>query len=268
MDRPKTSAEKFANALSARGAVFKALMIREFQSRFGRDNIGILWVIGEPLLLATAISLIHILRGGDNAHGSIQPGMFTLLGYTCFIVFRGLFNRAAGILDSSLPLLYHRMINLLDLMMVKVVVETVGCFGAYLVLMTIFVTLGMGDLPYRPLYLLAAYGLMAWLSLAASMIVATLTHGRATLERLTHTFSYFMMPVSGAFFMVEWLPVEYQRIIVWNPLTDIFEILRYGQFESASPDFIYFGYVVGVNSVLTYMGLIMLRQVRLRLHFT
>ena len=266
MNQDRAARPPFSEAVATQVAVLKALMLREMNSRFGRDNIGILWLIGEPMLLASAITFVHVFKGGHNNHGSIQPGMFTLIGYTCFILFRGLFNRAGSLIDGSTQLLYHRMITLFDVVIVRTLIETAGCFSAYVVLMVIFYMIGIGDFPVRPLYVYAGYGLMAWLATAASMIVANLTFERPTLERISHMFTYFMMPFSGAFFMVEWLPYDYQQIIVWNPLTVIFEILRYGQFETASSEFIDFGYVIGVNAVLTYIGLILLRDVRKKIN--
>lgn len=268
MNQGSASTASFGRGIATQIAVFKALLLREMNSRFGRDNIGILWMIGEPMLLASAITTVHFIKGGSNDHGSIQPGMFTLVGYTCFIIFRGLFNRAGGIVDSNVNLLYHRQISLFDLITVRTVIEVAGCFGAYFVLTCVFYMIGIGDFPYRPLYLFAGYGLMAWLSTAAAMVVAHVTFNRPTLERMTHMFSYFMMPFSGAFFMVEWLPTDYQRIIVWNPLTVIFEITRYGQFETASNEFIDFGYVLTVNGCLTYIGLLLLRRLRRKIHLT
>jgi len=266
MKTDQADTASFGKALSVQGAVLKALLLREMTSRYGRDNIGMLWLIGEPLILAAAITTIHLLKGGGHTQGSIQPGMFTLIGYTCFIIFRGLFNRAGSIVDASMPLLYHRVITIFDVAIVRTVIEVTGCFSAYLVLMSIFVMIGLGSFPYRPLYVMAGFGLMAWLSTGAAMVVAYITFDRPTLERMLHVFSYFMMPISGAFFMVEWLPSEYQRIVVWNPLTVIFEITRYGQFETASPDFIDFGYVLAVCAFLTYTGLILLRKLRNKVH--
>jgi len=266
MKTDKAGTASFGEALSIQGAVFKALLLREMTARFGRDNIGMLWLILEPLILASAITAVHLLRGGGHSQGGVQPGMFTLVGYTSFIIFRGLFNRAGNLADVAMPLLYHRMITLLDVLIVRTMIEVAGCFSAYLILMTIFIMLDMGALPARPLYVFAGFALIAWISTAAAMIVAFVSFGRPTVERMLHVFSYFMMPISGAFFMVEWLPTEYQKIVVWNPLTVIFETIRYGQFETASPDFINLGYVLAVTSFLTYTGLILLRRLRDRIH--
>ena len=242
------------------------MLLRELNARFGRDNIGILWLIGEPLLFALVVSLVRTVRGGIHGNGVIQPAMFVLVGYTGFIIYRGLFNRAGSILGSSLPLLFHRSVTLMDMVSVRVVIEVVGCFSAYLVLMVIFSMVGIGSLPYRPLYLLAGYGLITWFSAAASMIVMYITFDRPTLERMMHMISYFMIPISGAFFMIEWLPSSFRDIIVWNPLAISFEILRYGQFEMASADYLFFGYALSANAVLTYIGLLLLRRLRRMVH--
>ncbi len=49
--------------------VIKALMIRELSTRFGRENIGFLWMMVEPLLFPALVAIIWRLLKGPEEHG-------------------------------------------------------------------------------------------------------------------------------------------------------------------------------------------------------
>jgi capsular polysaccharide transport system permease protein len=256
----------FLRALETQFRVIGALTLRELQVRFGRDNIGYLWLIAEPMMLATVISSLHTVSftGGGDVTG-MAPYPFTLVGYCLFIIFRGGFGRADHLLDHSTAMLYHHMIRPLDIVVVKLVVEVLGCLSSLIILMTVGIALGIADLPARPLYLFFAAFLISWLTFGLALLIAAYTYDSHFLSRFVHPFSYFMVPLSGAFVTVSFLPTWARAYMVWNPMVSIFEIARYGQFESASDQYMYWEYVVSVCAIVTYWGLIAIRRVRKRL---
>ncbi len=245
--------------------VIGALVMRELHTRFGRNNIGYLWMIGEPLLLATVIGGLHFFQPG-HIGSTMPPVAFSLVGYCIFIIFRGIFNRSESILETSLPLMYHRMISVLNLSVARAVVESAGCITTFVLLYGIAILTGYAELPARPLQAMAGIGGVIWISFALGLNVTTLTLDRPTLGRLVHPVSYFMMPLSGAFFAVEWLPPYLQQIMDWNPLCNAFEILRYGMFETASDQHLFPGYLTACCAFFTYTGLIGIRRIRNRIH--
>jgi capsular polysaccharide transport system permease protein len=256
----------FLDGLAAEGSVLRALVVRELQFRFGRDNIGYLWVIGEPLLLASVITSLHSVAEIGHDSSGVSAYTFTLTGYCLFIIFRGTFNRAESIIRSSETLLYHSMIKPLDIILSKAIVETIGAISALAILQIVGIMIGAADLPARPLYLFGATFLIAWWTFALALIIAAYTYEGHVLGRLVHPISYFAMPLSGAFITMTFLPSWARPIMAWNPMMTMFEIARYGQFWSASPNYMYGGYVVAICAGLTYWGLIAIRQLRAKIH--
>ena len=245
--------------------VVKALLLRELHIRYGRENIGYLWLIGEPMMLATVIGLIH--SGHRTEFGTdIRPLPLAVLGYTIFIMFRGIVNRAEGALEGASSLLYHKMVTTFDIMLARALMEWAGTLATLMIMMTGLVLIGQAEPPARPLYLIAAVVCMFWNSFAQSMIVAAASHDNRTVGRLVHTYSYFNIPLSCAFFQVEWIPHPYREYIQWLPLPNIFEMARYGQFRSAKAEYFDSAYLVGWNLALTWIGLIMLNKLRERMH--
>ena len=215
--------------------------MRELHTRYGRENVGYLWMIGEPLTLAGAITLLH---AGQSSHygGDLRPVPFAVLGYCVFIIFRGIFNRAEGSVEANMTLLYHKMVTIFDIMVARAVLESAGVFLSLLILVTLLVSIGLSDPIARPLYFMAGIAYMVWFAFAMGLIVVAGTHDNRLLGRLVHPTSYILMPLSGAFYRLDWIPDPYQTWLSYFPMTIIFEISRYGYFRSADDEFVSFTY--------------------------
>ena len=253
-------------ALIGQQAVIRAMVLRELQSRFGRNNIGYLWVIAEPMMLASVISILHTVAvgsgGSDGETGSMGVYPFTLLGYCVFIIFRNTFNRSEGMITGAANMLYHAQITPFDIVFSKALVEVLAALSALIVLMGLGIVFGMAHLPVRPVYLFAGIIAMIVLTVGLSMLVSAGTYASHALGRLVHPFSYFMMPLSGAFITMSFLPTWARPYMAWNPYMNIFEMVRYGYFASATDRYFSSGYIVAVSSIMLYMGLLALRRVR------
>lgn len=252
------------SAFSTQCAVIGALLLREIHSRFGRDNIGYLWLFGEPMMLATVISVIHLFT--SHEHKGMQPYPFTLIGYCLFIIFRGIFNRAEGAIEAASPLMYHQMVKPLDVMIVKTIIESLGCFLSLALLLGVGILFGIAHPPARPLYLLGGAFLITWWSFALSLIVASVTYGSHSLGRFVHPISYFAVPLSGAFWTMSLIPQQFRDAMAWNPMVAMFETARYGQFEWADDKYMHLGYQISVCACLTFIGLVFIRTLQRRIH--
>ncbi len=74
----------------------------------------------------------------------------------------------------------------------------------------------------RPLVLLASSLFMLWWSFAISLLVCAGCHASVIFERLLHPVTYLLMPLSGAFFVLRWLPEPYRTWLSWFPMTQIY----------------------------------------------
>lgn len=243
--------------------VIGALIIREMHTRFGRKRFGYLWLFFEPLLLGGMIAIIHAsgLRGGGGVRKTFE---FFSIGYVMFFAFRGMINRAASTIGSNRGLLYHRQVTLPDLFYARHIIEAVACTGV----MTIFTIVGIaldGEVPDSPMKMLCALGLMTLLAQGIALVVGALTSEWEALDRLIHAMSYLMLPFSGLFFMVEWLPEWMQELVLWNPTVHIFELLRDGQFGDRYRATYDLSYVAGWILIPHLLGLTGLRLARQRI---
>jgi capsular polysaccharide transport system permease protein len=257
----------FIGALRVQGNVIGALILRELHTRFGRENIGYLWLFAEPMLLAAAVALLHSSHRLPIA-GGIRPIPFAIAGYGLFIMFRSVVSRAETVLEANRPLLHHLPVTLTDIQLARVALEVVSTCAVLVLLLGGAWALGFADPPARIELVMAAVALMAWFSFGLGMIVTMLSHEFPIAGRLIHPLLYLSMPLSGAFFALSWLPHGVREPLTWIPLVHIFELLKEGQFAAFQSPYIDLTYVVGWCAALTLIGLVGLAHLRSRVELS
>ena len=256
----------FSRSLSIQSRVVGAIMMRELHTRFGRNNVGYLWLVLEPLLLAGGVSSFHFFAGGSAPFG-FPPGPFYAVGYVTYIIFRNNVNRATGLVESNKPLLFHKNVTLLDLNIARILLEVVASAGSMAVLLSLLFLLGLGSVPERPWLIVAALGLMGWLSFALGMFVAGATEFTPIVERIVHPLTYLLIPFSGVFTVMDELPRTFASIDALFPFPHIADLARMGLKADFNSSYLNLPYVVTFNAVTTVLGLVMLRIARDRMHF-
>jgi capsular polysaccharide transport system permease protein len=240
-----------------------ALIMRELHTRFGRDNIGYLWLFLEPALLATGVALIHVWFGLRLPFG-MQVVPFYVTGYTAYLLFRSTANRAGTTLEANGSLLYHRSVTIFDMLLARALLETVATMMAGLLLIAGATAVGLAHLPADPLLFLVGWMLNLWFCLGISMLALAGCVVFRSLDRFIHPATYLLMPISGAFLIFEQAPPAFRYLLTWIPLAHIEQIIREGEFgfESHDTDPLY---VVIWCAALTLLGLLALHAVRPRI---
>ena len=94
--------------------VIKALILREMITRFGRHNIGFLWMFIEPMMFSIGITVLWAWTGG-HTRGAIPVAGFALTGYSSIVGWRNNVGRTSGSLKANKALLYHRVVTIFDI---------------------------------------------------------------------------------------------------------------------------------------------------------
>jgi capsular polysaccharide transport system permease protein len=76
--------------------------------------------------------------------------------------------------------------------------------------------------------------------------------------------TYLLFPLSGAGFMVDWLPRTAQNVLLWVPMVHGTEMIRHGFFGTMIPTYEDPLYFAMINFILTLIGLAMVRETGLR----
>ena len=244
------------------GRNIRALILRDMVVRFGRDNIGFVWVILEPMLLTAGVMLIWSLLGSEK--NGIKIIEIALTGYMPLTLWRHLSNNVINLFRNSSSLLYHSHITLFDIVASRQVLEFIGTTTALIVVWGTLNLMGMvANIERLDLFILG-WLMMAWIGIAVGTAVAALTEVSETAERFIQPLQYLNIPISGAFFFVDWLPPWGQHLILYHPLVHCYEVFRAGYFGPAMIthyDLIYFA---SCAFFVTFVGVVAVHRVRSR----
>ena len=81
--------------------VLEALAVRDMMRRYGRGNLGFLWVLLEPMILTVGVMLIWSVAKGEQEHG-IEIIAFVLTGYMPLTLWRHMTNGGVFLLAEQL----------------------------------------------------------------------------------------------------------------------------------------------------------------------
>ncbi len=261
-------ADALANLLRAivlQGDVVGALVLRELHTRFGRENIGYLWLFGEPLMLASAVGLMHAHAKLGFA-GGLETMPFVIGGYCYFMAFRSIVSRAESVIEANRPLLNFRQVTLFDMLLARALLEAVSTIVVMSVLLYGAYVLGIGVPLGRPLIMFVSLVVLIWFSFALSMVVAALAAKSHLFARILHPILYLFLPLSGAFYVFGWLPPGVREFLLYLPLAHIFEISRVGLFADFTSPYINYPYLMFWCLGLSFIGLVLLRRTRRSIH--
>ena len=246
--------------------VISALILRELHTRYGRQGIGFAWFIGEPLVFTFGVVILWSQTRGLSEHG-ISLIAFTITGYTPLVMWRHCFAQSVTALKSNGSLLYHRQVTFLDVVIARSIIEISGAILTFAISIAVFGgILKLIDGPQGNVALLiAGLLLFAWFCLATALVVGPITELSHTAEKLSAIFGYIMIPLSGAFWMVDWLPDWLQSYAVMMPTVSAYEMIRSGYFGEVvrtSYDPLTACFVCGA---MTFVGLFLMKIARNRL---
>lgn len=264
MPRQMTS-DSFLTALVRQSKIVSALTMREVHVRYGRQNIGFLWIMAEPFFFTLGVILLRsLLPIGTESRGIPLVG-FLLTGYTPFLLYRHMVGHSIHCIRNNESVLYHRQIKFLDLFLANYVLEVVGIILAFVFGCTVFIALGYLYPPRDLALLLVGWFYAIWFSAALALLVGAISPLTTLVDKLYNPISYLSLPVSGAFYMLAWLPTSYAKAAMWVPMVHYFEMIRGGYFGGAIIARYDLLYLTLICMALTFAALVLLENTRKRI---
>jgi capsular polysaccharide transport system permease protein len=201
-----------------------------------------------------------------HAH-NVNVLSFVLTGYSMLTLWRHIISKSVLCFRHNAGLLFHRNINPIDTLIARAVLDTVGVGLAFYI-------------AYLPLYLLdlikpiqdyllltGSWLLLAWFTFSVGLIIAAMTEMVDVAERFIQPVLYLILPISGAFFMVDWLPEKYQPLATYSPLVNLNEMFRDGFMGNEIVTHWDVPYVIYWCIGLTAVGLMLVRKARAKIRF-
>lgn len=260
----KGSLHRLRNSWAVQLRVIHALMIRELITRFGRENIGFLWIMAEPLLFAVLVGLLWHFTHGSTEHG-VSVIAFVATGYIPITLFRHGVARSVAVFTVNQSLLYHRQIKIVDFILSRFIIEILGGMMAYLFMAVVLIAFGEFPIPSDIGLLIAGWLLYSVFCFSLCLIIAPLSEVSDAMEKFIPVTTYLMIPFSGLFYMVSWVTPEAREFLLLSPFVNGMEMMRKGIWGDQVTAYYDIWNPIICSAIAALVGLILCRRVRRKL---
>lgn len=248
-------------SLRRHGRIIVALMMREIMTRFGRQGLGFLWLVGEPLLFCLGVVAMWTVIKPPYEHG-IRVGAFVMTGYMCLLLLRHQIAYCLHAVGANTGLLYHRQVRPIHIYASRGLLEFAGSTLAFAIVYAILLAMGQVGLPQDLGLLYTGWATLGLLSFGMGLTMSALAMRYETFERLTQLLTYLLIPLSGAFFMASAVPSQYRDQFLLIPLPHTVEMVRAGIFGEFVETHYNPIYPLAWAGGLIFLGLLLLSVVR------
>lgn len=245
-------------SLAIQSRVVGALLMREVLTRYGRHNIGFLWLFVEPMLFTLGITAFWTFARG-SLHSGLPIVAFAVTGYSSVLLWRNMPSRCCNAIEPNLSLMYHRHVKVIDIFFARILLEILGGTTSFVTLMLIFNIMGWMRPPEDVLQVILGWLMLAWFGAALALLIGALSTRSELIDKIWHPMSYLLFPLSGAVFMVDWLPARAQEVVLLLPMVHGVEFVREGYFGSTVHAHYDLAYMTISCLFLTLLGLAMER---------
>jgi ABC-2 type transport system permease protein/capsular polysaccharide transport system permease protein len=239
--------------------VVGALLMREMLTRYGRNNIGFLWLFVEPMLFT--LLLTAFWSATRTIHGSNIPIVaFALTGYSSLLLWRNSPNRCIDAVRNNMSLLFHRQVRIIDIYTARILLEIMAASTSFIALGIIYYAFDWLAPPEDALQVLEGWALLGWFGAALALTIGGLSEKFDVVGKLWPPFAFLLFPLSGVAYIADALPPNIREIMLWLPMLNALEYLREGWFGSLMRAHYSIPYVIVFNLILSFIGLSLARQ--------
>lgn len=253
--------------LGRRLNTIRALIIRDLMTRFGRHHLGFIWTVLEPMILCSGVMLIWSAIKEPIIH-DVPIVTFVLTGYMPLTLWRHLTNPMTRILRANVSLLYHHPVAHFDIMLARTILEFLSTTAALLLIYFFVVAVGIVQPINDAGLTLAAWLFTGWYYGAIGMLIGAWTEYWEPAEKFIQPVQYLALPLSGVFFMVDWLPSYAQKVMLLNPSVHCFEMFRAGFLGESIPTHYDPWYLAESSMVMTILAAAVVYHVRDRIQYS
>src|SRR5271154_4714881 len=164
------STPSLLQCLGIQRRVLHALLMREIITRFGRENLGVLWLIAEPMLFTLGVATLWaaIRLHSDSP---IPIVAFAVTGYSSVLIGRNSANRSSAAVAQNKQLLFHRNVRVIDALLTRIALEVGGATASFIVLASLFTFVGWMPMPEDLLKVVCGWVMLAWFGASLALLI-------------------------------------------------------------------------------------------------
>lgn len=240
--------------------VIGALLLREMITRYGRNNLGFLWLFVEPLLVTMVFAVLwKFIRGHQISDINIVAFMIT--GYPMLMLWRKTSSKTMGAVSANSGLLYHRNVRVIDLLLSRMILEIASITVAQIAILALFIFIGWIDMPADIFYMLIAWILMSFFAFGLGFLLYAISCKSEVFSKVWNAMGIVFMMASGTFYFVSALPQQAQEILLWIPVIHGTEMFRHGYFGATVVTMENPWYLILWDIILLLVGLLSVKSI-------
>lgn len=255
------STTNLRESIGIKSRVYNALILRFIITKYGRNDLGFVWVLIEPMILCVGVIITWSIIKGGKEHG-LQIAWIVFTGYMPLTLWRHMSNSAAFILRSNRSIVHFRNIKYLDVIFSRLILELISVSAAAAIVYVVLYQLGVLTEIYDLSLVFEGWIIMGGIGFGGGLLIAAATESSAVTEKFIPPLQYLLLPFSGCFFMLDWLPNSSREIIIWMPFVHSFETIRAGVFGPIVNTYGNTPYALAWAVGLTACGLLWVQRVQ------
>jgi capsular polysaccharide transport system permease protein len=257
----------FRKGLAAQSEVVIALILRETRTRFGRNRLGYLWALIEPIVVTFTFYFVLKIAGRG-----LPPGMglfsFIATGVLPYTLFSNTVTRVADAVNSNKALLYYPQVRPFELVVARAALEAATFIAVFVLMMGADALISQRLDLEDPLLVIGGLLCASALGTGLGLVFCALGQVSTVVDRVRGPLLRPLFWISGIFFTVGTLPENARDAVVLNPVIHVTEMVRAGWFSTHDTSYVDLGYVLSWIGGLTLVGLLLERWVRRRIDLT
>ena len=237
------------------GRVLLALMLRESRTRYGRERVGYLWALMEPILHIASFYLIfqYMLRVVPLGH---SLPMFLATGLATYLGFNNVLHRTQGGFASNEALLAYPLVSVMDVFLARALLEFTTWVTVTFIILGSLILSGLDPAPHSVLTMVGALVMLFGIGFGVGTIVGILAQLFPSFDNLLSIPFRLLYFTSGVFYLPDTLPPAARDVLVWNPVLQgitLFRMGYYGNYDSHLLDMKYLVIWSAVSVLLAFL---------------
>ena len=235
-------------------AVQNALFLRELAMRFSSGRMGLFWTFFEPFFQIMIFVMIKMMLFGRSS-GNFDFAVFLSLNFIAFNMFKNIVMKSSNAFKANKALFVYKQVKPIDTIVARTAIEL---FMTSTIII-IFIILGYYfnfDMNIKDLSMVAlGFIFLLLFSFSLAVVIAVLNSFMQTVGKLIGFAMTALMFGSAIFYSLDMLAPNLQKILLYNPLTHLMEMIHGSYFKSLDDSLVSYEYVSLWTLSLLYIGL-------------
>jgi capsular polysaccharide transport system permease protein len=227
----RLSARDLVEPLKIQWRVLFALILRESRTRYGRQKLGYLWALIEPVLHIAVFYALFTYSMRIVPLGHSLP-MFLATGLATYLGFANVLKRTHGGLGSNEALLAYPIVGVMDVFLGRALLDLATWVTVTFIIIGGLVLSGLDPLPHSVLKMGAAIFLLFGLGFGVGVLIGIAAQFVPEIERLLTVPMRLLYFLSGCFFLPDAMPPAMREVLQWNPVLHGVTLFRTGYYGS------------------------------------